>query len=394
MIRIGLTGGIGAGKSTVARTFVDRGAYLIDSDVIAREVVAPGTEGLAALIEAFGTDIVAEDGSLDRPALAARAFVDDEQRAVLNAITHPLVGARTWELLTAAPADAVVVQDIPLLVENGLAPMFNLVVIVYADTETRIARLAEHRGMAPADARARIAAQATDEQRRAVADVWLDNSGDPAALAEAAAVVWDERLIPFAANVTAQRIAPSRYEIVESDPSWPDQARRLAARLRLVAGAEAIGVDHVGSTAVPGLAAKDVIDLQVTVARPDDLDAVSARLVEAGFPATGYTSDEPHGDVVDPAAWIKRGHGSADPGRPANVHVRVDGAANQTFALQFRDFLIAEAQVRSEYEAVKRAAARTGEREAYLAVKEPWFAATYPRVREWAALTGWSAPAT
>src|SRR5690606_6377646 len=123
MLRIGLTGGMGAGKSTVARILAERGAVIVDSDVIAREVVAPGTEGLAALAEAFGPGILTEDGSLDRPALAAVAFADEESRKKFNAISHPLGGKRTAELIAAAPADAVVVQDIPLLVENGLAPL-------------------------------------------------------------------------------------------------------------------------------------------------------------------------------------------------------------------------------------------------------------------------------
>src|ERR1700752_4383564 len=166
MLRIGLTGGIGAGKSAVATTFADCGG----GDVIAREVVEPGTEGLAALVEAFGNDILSADGALDRPALAAKAFKDDDARNTLNGIVHPLVGKRREEIIAAVPADAVVVEDIPLLVESGMAPLFPLVVVVYADVEVRMKRLVEQRGMAEDDARARIAAQADDEQRRAVAD--------------------------------------------------------------------------------------------------------------------------------------------------------------------------------------------------------------------------------
>src|SRR5438105_1890568 len=148
MLRIGLTGGMGAGKSTVARMLIEQGAVLVDSDVIAREVVEPGTEGLSALVAAFGPEILAADGSLDRPALAAKAFASDEARATLNSITHPLVGRRTAELIAAAPADAIVVQDIPLLVENGIGPMMHLVLVVMADVETRVRRLTEFRGIA------------------------------------------------------------------------------------------------------------------------------------------------------------------------------------------------------------------------------------------------------
>lgn len=177
MLRIGLSGGIGAGKSTVSSTFSELGGIVVDGDVIAREVVEPGTEGLGKLVDAFGADILQKDGSLNRPALAAIAFSDDEKRQTLNGIVHPLVAHRRAELIAAAADDAVIVEDIPLLVESGMAPMFPLVVIVHADVETRVKRLIEHRGFTEEDARARIAAQATEEQRRAVADVWLDNSG-------------------------------------------------------------------------------------------------------------------------------------------------------------------------------------------------------------------------
>src|SRR6201995_2364689 len=167
MLRIGLTGGIGAGKSTVSAAFSECGGIIVDGDVIAREVVDPGTHGLAALVEAFGDDILLPDGALNRPALAAKAFVDDEQRAKLNGIGHPLVGKRREEIIAAVSEDAVVVEDIPLLVETGMAPMFPLVVVVHADVELRVRRLVEQRGMSEEDARARIAAQADDDQRRA-----------------------------------------------------------------------------------------------------------------------------------------------------------------------------------------------------------------------------------
>ena len=141
MLRIGLTGGIGAGKSTVSATFGECGGIIVDGDVIAREVVEPGTEGLAQLVEAFGEDILLPDGALNRPALAAKAFVDDEKRAKLNGIVHPLVARRRQEILDAVHEDAVVVEDIPLLVETGLAPLFPLVVVVTADMETRVSRV-------------------------------------------------------------------------------------------------------------------------------------------------------------------------------------------------------------------------------------------------------------
>ena len=194
---MGLTGGIGAGKSTVARTFVDQGAYHVDADAIAREVVAPGSAGLASLVEAFGPDILDDDGALDRAALAQRAFADAESTAKLNGITHPLIGARTAELMEAAPDDAVILHDVPLLVESGMAPLYDLVVVVHTDADVRLDRLVKHRQMDPDDARARIAKQATDDERRAVADVWIENHGSPEDLAAEALRVWNDVLIPL-----------------------------------------------------------------------------------------------------------------------------------------------------------------------------------------------------
>ena len=195
MLRIGLTGGIGSGKSTVSRLLAAHGAVIMDADRIAREVVEPGTPGLGAVVEAFGPQVLAADGSLDRPALAAVVFSDPEARRRLDAIVHPLVRRRTAELVAQAPTGAVVVNDVPLLVETGQASSYDLVVIVEADPETRVARLVQ-RGLTEDDARARIAAQATDEQRRAVADVVLDNSGTPEELAAQVDRFWDEHAQP------------------------------------------------------------------------------------------------------------------------------------------------------------------------------------------------------
>ncbi|RBY85646.1 dephospho-CoA kinase [Blastococcus sp. TF02A-30] len=195
MLRIGLTGGIGSGKSTVAKLLVERGAVLIDADRIAREVVAPGTPGLAAVVDAFGDGVLTADGALDRPALAALVFADPQARARLDALVHPLVRARSAELLAEVPDGAVVVNDVPLLVETGQAASYDLVLVVEADTETRVARLVG-RGLTEDDARARIGAQATDEQRRAVADVVLDNTGTPEELAAQVDRFWVERVEP------------------------------------------------------------------------------------------------------------------------------------------------------------------------------------------------------
>ena len=161
MLKVGLTGGIGAGKSEVSRLLVACGAVLIDADRIAREVVAPGTPGLASVVEAFGEEILTADGSLDRPRLGAIVFSDAKKLSTLNSIVHPLVGARSRELEEAAAQDAVVIHDVPLLTENGLAPLYDLVIVVDAAPKTQLERLVRLRGMTEEDARARMAAQAT-----------------------------------------------------------------------------------------------------------------------------------------------------------------------------------------------------------------------------------------
>lgn len=192
MLKVGLTGGIGAGKSEVSRLLVSYGAVLVDADRIAREVVEPGTPGLAAVVEAFGPGILTPEGTLDRPALGALVFSDPERLATLNGIVHPLVGARSAELEAAAGTDAVVVHDVPLLTENGLAPLYDLVVVVDATPETQLDRLVRLRGMTEAEARARMAVQATREQRLAVADLVIDNDGPLEALEPQVRKVWAE----------------------------------------------------------------------------------------------------------------------------------------------------------------------------------------------------------
>lgn len=182
MYLIGLTGGIASGKSVVAKRLAEHGAVHVDADVLAREVVEPGTPGLAAIAERFGPAVIAADGTLDRRALGAIIFSDAEARADLNAITHPAVWARAKELFDAAVADdrnAVVVYDVPLLVEASSArPMrFDLIVVVHADTETRLRRLVELRGMTREEAAHRLNSQASDTQRLAIADVVIDNNG-------------------------------------------------------------------------------------------------------------------------------------------------------------------------------------------------------------------------
>ena len=193
MLKVGLTGGIGSGKSAVSALLAARGATVIDADLIAREVVAPGTPGLAAIREQFGADVFAPDGALDRTALGARVFADPAERARLNAIVHPLVGEETARRLRAAEARgaAVVVFDVPLLVENGLQDLYDVVVVVAAEPQTQISRLREHRGMSEADARARIDAQAPLADKLALATHVVRNDGSKEELGVQVAALWE-----------------------------------------------------------------------------------------------------------------------------------------------------------------------------------------------------------
>ncbi|WP_433324826.1 dephospho-CoA kinase [Spirillospora sp. CA-294931] len=177
MLKVGLTGGIGSGKSAVAARLKEHGAVVIDADRLARQVVEPGTPGLAAVVAEFGDEVLLPGGGLDREKVGAIVFADADRLAALNAIVHPLVGERMRELMDAAPADAIVVYDVPLLTENNLAEFYDVVVVVDAPVETQVERLAANRGMSQDASRARIAAQATREARRAIAHHVIDNSG-------------------------------------------------------------------------------------------------------------------------------------------------------------------------------------------------------------------------
>ncbi|MEI8406112.1 MULTISPECIES: dephospho-CoA kinase [unclassified Kribbella] len=177
MLRVGLTGGIGSGKSAVSSRLAERGAVVIDSDVLAREVVAKGTDGLAEVVEAFGDGVLTADGELDRPAVGRIVFGDEAARRKLEAIIHPRVRARAAEIEAAAPADAVVVHDIPLLVETGQADRFDVVLVVDTPVDVQLERLTTQRGMTETEAKQRIASQASREDRLAAADLVVDNSG-------------------------------------------------------------------------------------------------------------------------------------------------------------------------------------------------------------------------
>lgn len=196
MLTIGLTGGIASGKSTVSRRLAELGATVVDADAIARAVQEPGQPGLEGIVAEFGPSVLTPEGRLDRQALGAIVFADPEARARLNAVIHPLVRREAVRLAAAAGEDAVVVEDIPLLVETGQHGRFDLVLTVQAPAAERVRRMVEDRGMTEADARARIAAQATDEQRAAVSDVVLVNDGTVADLIRQVDRFWAECVAP------------------------------------------------------------------------------------------------------------------------------------------------------------------------------------------------------
>lgn len=404
-MRIGLTGGIGSGKSTVSKLLAEHGAVIVDADLIAREVVEPGTPGLQAIRAEFGDAVIRADGSLDRPALGAIVFADAARRRALEAITHPLIEARTAQLFDAAGPDVVVVHDMPLLVELGQTDRYQLMLIVDVPEPIRLKRLVEQRGMSEADARARIAAQATDEQRRRAADVLLDNSGSPDDLATAVDALWRDRIQPYAQNLADDRPVrrPDRVTIAEPDPRWQEQGARLAARLRhqfAAAGLAPMPVHHIGSTAVPGLAAKPVLDLQVQVPDLGTADTASFRaaLHAAGMVGLRPNQDEPKPWAPDPQLWRKRYANGADPALVTHLHIRPAGGPAAQIAVQFRDWLRADAAERDAYAAMKRETARAHPggsaqtKQDYVQAKEPWFDQALPRARDWALRTGWTMP--
>jgi dephospho-CoA kinase len=391
VLRVGLSGGIGSGKSTVAARLASLGAMLVDADEIAREVVEPGTPGLAAVVDEFGPDILTPGGTLDRPALGRLVFADDDRRRALNAIVHPLVYQRRTDLVTEAPAEAIVVEDIPLLVENGLGAGFHLVLIVHAPAEERVRRLVADRRMAADDAWARVRAQATDDERRAAADVWLDNSGPRTTLLDAVDGLWTDRLVPFEANLRAGRRAgrPPHAVLAGPDLSWPVQAERLMARVRRVAGDRAVRIEHVGSTAVPGLTAKDVIDLQVVAA---DLAAAAELAADVRVVGLVRLPQRMYDVGRDGREHEKAYAVNADPGRAVNLHIRPVDTPTWRDAVLLRDWLRATPTGVAEYAKLKRdlAAQPHDTIDHYAAAKTPWINDALTRADRWAERSGWA----
>lgn len=400
MLVVGLTGGTGAGKSTVAAHLAGRGARVVDADALAREVVRVGSPGLAAVAAAFGPAVLGADGALDRPALGRVVFTDPAALTRLNGIVHPLVRGLFVEQVAATPAGTVLVHDVPLLVELGTGPQYHLVVVVHADAGERVRRLVAERGWDPADARARLAAQAGDDARRAAADVWLDNTRATDDLFTRVDELWRDRLVPYAANLAAHRRSrrPNAPTLVPHDPAWAAQGARLGARIgwlcREHPGTDRLAVEHIGSTAVPGLRARAVIDLQLAVPELAVADRLEPALSDGGFVrVAGKDSDSPEALDRDPTHWAKLFYGGTDPGIVVHLHVRETGSAGWRYALLSRDWLRADRPAREAYEAEElRLAATHPTTEAYAQAKEPWFDDALARAEAWAIRSGWAPP--
>lgn len=373
MLRIGLTGGIGAGKSTVSAILAEHGAVIIDADKIAREVVAPGEPLLEELARTFGDQVIAADGGLDRPRLAAAAFADEEGTAALNGLMHPAIRTRTAEHFEENSDAEVVVHDVPLLVENAMTPAYHLNLLVDVPADLRLQRLMDARGMDRADAQARIARQAGDDERRAVCDVIIDNAGAVEDTQAAVSHLVSDRLLPFAENLRLQRRA-ERGGIELCDPAeadWSGEAARIIAKLRHGTD-DRYDVEHIGSTAIPGLVAKDVIDLQMLVPDQAAADTLAPRLADLGYPGEAGVDHLGEGEHT-----AKRFHANTDPGRAVNLHVRTAGSASARFATEFVSLLSRDRGERDRYAELKRELAEkyAGEArtEGYADAKEPYF---------------------
>lgn len=397
MLNIGLTGGIAAGKSFASRELVGAGAVLIDADALARDALASGSEGLRAVVKAFGTDVLAPDGTVNRTVLGERVFSDHQARSTLNGIVHPIVRRRAAELREQAPADSIVVEDIPLLVETRQSARFHLVIDVDVPTAVQESRLMSDRGLTAEQARSRIQAQAHRDERRAGSDVILENSASYEEFQSAIRLLWQDRLVPFNSNLLAGRQAGrGPAHIRESTYRWAEVAALLQARIMSAVGSRAIGVQHIGSTSVPGLAAKDVIDLQLLVPSEASFDSIAPALQAIGFPRVlQIDHDSPKSSAADLAEWRKSFHANADPGQAVNLHVRRIGSSGAIFAEQFRDWLRADGVERGKYESLKRKLANDFAAQpnssAYAEAKEPWFDTVgFPRAQQWAATNGWA----
>jgi len=312
VLTLAVTGGIGSGKSTVSAMLSGLGAEVVDSDALARQVVAPGTPGLAAVAEAFGRRVLAADGSLDRAALAAIVFHDTDARHRLEAITHPLVRAAFRAARDAASPQAIVVNDIPLVRTLADAAQFHLVITVAAEQTVRVRRLVG-RGLTESDARARMRSQISDVARRTLSDVWLDNGGDESVLRRAVGELWSTRLLPFRDNLLAGRPA-ARGHRARPLPGCSSPIPLLCARVS--AAAEGLPCEPDPD------ADAGTVCLRLQLADLTTADRLAPALARAGFPRASDGAGFPCAGVpVDTGRW----HVGADPGCPVTLRLTVAG---------------------------------------------------------------------
>jgi dephospho-CoA kinase len=286
----------------------------------------------------------------------------------------------------------------PLLVERGLWVREHVSIVVETDLETRVRRLVEQRGLDERDVRNRMAAQATDAERRAACDIVISNDGTPAETTTTVDALWSERIHPWNENLVQGRPSrrPERGAVVAARDDWAPRGARLVAKvahaLRDVAAVTE--VEHVGSTSVPHLVAKDVLDLQVGVRELAAADAPEFREAMRGAGLLRFdhlNADTPHPGGADPDGWQKRVFGSTDPGEIAHVHVREAGSAAWRFDLLFRDWLVHDASERERYAAEKhRLLGLHDTTTAYAEAKEPWFTDAFNRAQAWATATDWT----
>jgi dephospho-CoA kinase len=382
MLRVGVTGGIGSGKSALSALLAQLGAHVIDADQLAREIVAPGTAGLAELVDRFGSHLLV-DGVLDRAGLASIVFSDPKALADLEAITHPRIRARFEELASQCGQEAIVVHEVPLLAERSLGAQYQLVIGVESTDERRRERLMA-RGMTADEIIRRQAQQFSDEQRRPHCDVIIDNNRDLSVLKVEVERLWQLRIKPFELNVREglAAIRSEELKLVDHRPEWKEIAARVIARLSTQLGS-AYSFEHIGSTSVPGLIAKDVVDIQVSVAALDAVD--DAGFLRAGFaPHPSIIGDEPRPSDPDPAHWRKRYFQSCDPECAVNIHVRVAGSPGERFARDFAAWLRADTDSRNEYADLKRSISSTVSTVSeYAHLKEAWFTRAEAAMMQW-----------
>lgn len=377
MIKIGLSGGIGSGKSTVVKMLSSCGAYIIDSDKLAREVVEPGTPGLHSIVEHFGEKVLAESGELNRNALSAIVFQSDEARKVLNSITHPRIAQRTQQLIEEAPRDSIIVHDTPLLVELNLGVFYDAVIIVWASMETRLHRLQKYRDMPQEEALSRIHAQTSDEIRSQTADVVIDNNSTVEA---ARAQVYDlfyHYLVPWRDHLIEGEPLSMPISLVShqgKNPIAPKIIARLWTLLHSVTDSGIVSIEHIGATSMNLSLGQDIIDIHITVTHWNKKDIILSTLKDGGYVMVKYRHDE-----EKLAEYILS---STNPLRKSCIYIHhVDNPCREMY-LHSNEFLRLHPQYHQQYIQSKVEGLLS---EKYSHNKKLFFESLYPQIQQWRA---------